>query len=146
MSWKRFSHVALAQAAYRFDSGPGHQHTKKATMAKTRSRRLRKKLRVGEFQQLGFLFEAELTQDADDEALVDAFLAQAITPNNLSFGGWATGGAIDKLGRQSVTEPERSAVLAWLTARPEVSALSATGLVDMWYSTQEAQQRTKLKG
>ena len=115
-------------------------------MAKTRSRRLRKKLHVGEFQQLGFLFEAELAKDADDEALVDDFLAQAIEPRSLSFGGWATGGAIDKLGRQSVTEEERSEVLAWLAARPEVAALSASGLVDMWFSTPEAQQRTKLKG
>ncbi|MDO9005963.1 MAG: YggL family protein [Aquabacterium sp.] len=115
-------------------------------MAKTRSRRLRKKLHVGEFQQLGFLFEAELAPDADDEALVDSFLTQAIGPRNLSFGGWATGGAIDKLGRQSVTEDDRSAVLTWLAARPEVTTLSASGLVDMWYSTPEAQQRTKLKG
>ena len=115
-------------------------------MAKTRSRRLRKKLHVGEFQQLGFLFEAELAKNTDDEALVDSFLVEAIAPRNLSFGGWATGGAIDKLGRQSVTEEDRSAVLAWLAARPEVTALSASGLVDMWYSTQEAQQRTKLKG
>ncbi|MBC7700062.1 YggL family protein [Aquabacterium sp.] len=115
-------------------------------MSKTRSRRLNKKLHVGEFQQLGFLFEAELAKNADDEALVDSFLVQAIAPRNLSFGGWATGGAIDKLGRQSVTEEDRSTVLAWLVARPEVTSLSASGLVDMWYSTPEAQQRTKLKG
>ncbi len=115
-------------------------------MAKSRSLRLRKKLHVGEFQQLGFLFEATLSKDADDEALVDAFLDQAIAPRGLSFGGWATGGAIDKLGRQSVTEDDRAAVLAWLVARAEVVALSASGLVDMWYSTPEAQQRTKLKG
>lgn len=124
-----------------------HFKTKqKEIMAKTRSRRLRKKLHVGEFQQLGFLFEAELTKNADDEALVDAFLTQTIAPRNLSFGGWATGGAIDKLGRQSVTEEDRSAVLGWLAARPEVTALSASGLVDMWFSTPEAQQRTRLKG
>ncbi|MGH6648312.1 YggL family protein [Aquabacterium sp.] len=115
-------------------------------MSKTRSRRLRKKLHVGEFQQLGFLFEAELTKNADDEALVDSFLSEVIATRNLSFGGWATGGAIDKLGRQSVTEDDRSAVLAWLAARTEVISLSATGLVDMWYSTPEAQQRTQLKG
>lgn len=115
-------------------------------MSKTRSRRLNKKLHVGEFQQLGFLFEAELAKNADDEALVDSFLVQAIAPRNLSFGGWATGGAIDKLGRQSVTEEDRSTVLAWLVARPEVTSLSASCLVDMWYSTPEAQQRTKLKG
>ncbi|MBA4109800.1 MAG: hypothetical protein C0487_09435 [Leptothrix sp. (in: Bacteria)] len=115
-------------------------------MSKTRNRRQRKKLRVAEFQQLGFLFEAELGKNADDEALVDSFLVEAIEPRNLSFGGWATGGAIDKLGRQSVTEEDRSAVLSWLAARPEVTALSASGLVDMWYSTPAAQQRTKLKG
>jgi uncharacterized protein YggL (DUF469 family) len=115
-------------------------------MAKNRSRRLRKKLHIGEFQELGFLFEAELTKGSDDEALVDAFLTEALAPRNLSFGGWATGGAVTKIGGQSVAEEERSAVLAWLAARPEVSTLSATSLIDMWFATEAAQQRTPLKG
>ena len=115
-------------------------------MAKNRSRRLLKKLHIGEFQELGFLFEAELAKDANDEALVDAFLADALASRSLGFGGWATGGTVAKIGNLSVTEDERSSVLAWLAARPEVVKLSATGLIDMWYATEAAQQRTQLKG
>ena len=115
-------------------------------MAIRRSRRLRKKLHVGEFKQLGFLFEATLAAGADDEALVDAFLTEVIAPRHLGFGGWATGGAVEKSGLQSVTEEDRSAVLAWLVARPDMATLSASGLIDMWYSSEEAQQRSKIKG
>ena len=115
-------------------------------MAKQRSRRQRKKLHVGEFQELGFLFNATLHDGSNDEALIDAFLAETMAPNDLSFGGWATGGAIQKIGRGSVTEEARQAVLNWLGARSEIAKLSATGLIDMWYSTDGARSYAAVKG
>lgn len=114
-------------------------------MSKHRSRRQCKKLHIGEFQELGFLFETTLQAGTNENALVEAFLTEAIDPNTLGFGGWATGGSVEKLGRGSVTEDQRQAVLSWLSARPEITSLSATGLVDMWYSTQEGEQLTVIK-
>lgn len=114
-------------------------------MSKHRSRRQCKKLHIGEFQELGFLFETTLKAGADDSALIEAFLGETIDPNALSFGGWATGGSVEKLGRGSVTEDQRQTVLSWLSARPEVTALSATGLVDMWYSTEAGERLSTIK-
>lgn len=59
-------------------------------MSKQRSRRLRKKLRLGEFQELGFsvdvTFRRLLTSDALD-VFLDALLLEAIEPRRLMYGG-----------------------------------------------------------
>lgn len=114
-------------------------------MSKQRSRRQRKKLHIGEFKELGFLFEAAIKPGADENALIEAFLTEAIDANELGFGGWATGGAVEKFGRGSMTEDQRQTVLNWLAARPEIATLSATGLIDMWYSTAAGEQFTTIK-
>lgn len=103
-------------------------------MAKQRSRRLRKKLHVGEFQEFGFAFKAELKADAREEVFVDALLEEVIEPNNLEFGGWATGGFVTKAVRGTVSEEERQAVLNWLRARPELASARASELVDAWHT------------
>lgn len=114
-------------------------------MAKARSRRLRKKLHLGEFQELGFFYEATIKDGIDEHAFIDGLLAEAIEPNGLGFGGWAGGGAVSKLSRGSVSEGERQAVLDWLARRPEVLSLSATGLVDMWHGMTDEHQLQPVK-
>ncbi|MGQ0599637.1 YggL family protein [Aquabacterium sp.] len=126
-----------------YDGRPNQ--TESTCMSKHRSRRQCKKLHIGEFQELGFLFEAALQSGTDENALLDAFLTQAIDPNGLGFGGWITGGVVEKFGRGSVTEDQRTAALSWLSARPEVKTLSATSLIDMWYSTAAGEQFTAIK-
>jgi hypothetical protein len=105
-------------------------------MSKQRSRRLRKKLHVGEFKQMGFAFEATLHPSANDDALIDALLGEVIAPMNLSFGGWATRGMVCHSDWRSVSADERRAVLDWVKARPEVISVQATELYDMWYDTE----------
>lgn len=114
-------------------------------MAKARSRRLRKKLHLGEFQELGFFYEAVIKDGIDEHAFIDGLLAEAIEPNGLGFGGWAGGGAVSKLRRGSVSAVERQAVLDWLAGRPEVLSLSATGLVDMWHGVIDPHARLQVK-
>ena len=114
-------------------------------MAKTRSRRLRKKLHLGEFQELGFFYEATIKGDIDEHAFIDGLLSEAMEPNGLAFGGWVGGGAVSKLRRGSVSEDERQFVLNWLAGRPEVVSLSATGLVDMWHGDTDAHQLQLVK-
>lgn len=114
-------------------------------MAKARSRRLRKKLRLGEFQELGFFYEATIKDDVDEHAFIDGLLSEAIEPNGLGFGGWVGGGAVSKLSRGSVSEDERQAVLDWLARCPEVQSLSATGLVDMWHGDTDTHQLQLVK-
>lgn len=78
-------------------------------MAKHRNRRQRKKLRVGEFRELGFSVSAELQAPLSDQqrnALVDAFLEQCIEANGMLFGG----GINEALDGYIVAEKNRSSV------------------------------------
>ena len=72
-------------------------------MTKHRSRRQRKKLHVGEFQEFGFAFKTQLKEGAREELFVDALLEEVIEPKGLEFGGWAHGGFITKSERGSVS-------------------------------------------
>jgi uncharacterized protein YggL (DUF469 family) len=105
-------------------------------------KRLRKKLHVREFQELGFEVRFRLTdhlsQDAFD-AVVDAFISQAIEAHGLVCGGggknleWTV--FVTREGRGSATEAHRQAIETWLAASPEVNAVQIGPLVDAWYPT-----------
>ena len=105
-------------------------------MTKVRTRRLRKKLRLGEFQELGFDVSFALgdgLSEAGIERFWDAFILEAIETNNLAFGGGGNDGFITAWGRGSATDAHRQVVLKWLTSRPEVSSAQAGQLVDAWH-------------
>lgn len=102
---------------------------------KLRTRRLRKKLRLGEFQEFGFKFETALNahSPADESALLDSFLAELIEPRSLAMGGWITQGFIVPFGRGSATEEDCRAVQHWLQARPEIKTARTGPLIDAWH-------------
>lgn len=105
-------------------------------MATNRSRRLRKKLCVDEFQELGF--ELNLTfKEGLDEAAVDNFLQQflneAVKANGLDFVGAEDFGFVCLGKRGSVSEEQRAQVEAWLKGRSELSEVSVSPLLDIWY-------------
>jgi uncharacterized protein YggL (DUF469 family) len=103
-------------------------------------KRLRKKLHVGEFQELGFevrfLVADNLSHDTFD-ALVDAFISQAIEAHGLLCGGggknpeWSV--FVTREGRGSVTAEHRQTIERWLAARPEVKIVQIGPLVDAWH-------------
>ena len=104
-------------------------------LSANRSRRLRKKLRVAEFQQLGFEVTFELQQpipEAQSWEFWDAFIAEAIESNGLMFGGGETG-FVCGARRASATEEHRQAVESWLTRRPEVKSVLVGQLEDSWH-------------
>ena len=103
-------------------------------MSKQRSRRLRKKLHVGEFQEFGFAFKNQIKPGTREEVFIDALLDEVIEPRGLEFGGWVSVGFITKAVRGSVSEEDRAAVIAWLSARPEVESGLASKLVDARYT------------
>lgn len=103
-------------------------------MSKQRSRRQRKKLHVGEFQEFGFAFKTQLKEGARDEVFMDALLEEVIEPKGLEFGGWTTGGFVTKAVRGTVSEEERAAVIDWLRARSDIASARASKLVDAWYT------------
>lgn len=108
---------------------------------KRRSRRLRKKLHVGEFQELGFGFEVEFKTPATSELqelMIDCFLSEVIEPRLLAFGGWIGGGFITCDGRGSVLEDDREAIQNWLAARPEIGEVRVGPLKDAWHAPEYA--------
>lgn len=103
-----------------------------------RSRRLRKKLHVDEFQELGFDIETELkvplVGNAEDELLI-AFVEGAIEPRGLIYGGGLTCGYVCKAGGGSATDEDREAVREWLQARTEFASVTVHNLSDAWYAS-----------
>lgn len=102
---------------------------------KRRSRRLRKKLHLGEFQELGFCIEAVLQQDLPDDAILDlwaVFIDEVIDPRQLIMGGLFSEAYIAPY-RGTCTEADREAVRQWFEARPEFSGVRVGSLEDNWY-------------
>jgi uncharacterized protein YggL (DUF469 family) len=105
-----------------------------------RNRRLRKKLHLGEFQQLGFEVSITLKPDLGIDALdhlLDEFILEAIEKNKLAFGGGTDGGFITTWKRGSASEAHRATVENWLSQRSEVVSVTLGPLVDAWYPEAE---------
>jgi len=102
-------------------------------------KRLRKKLRLAEFQELGFevFFRvADNTTDDIFDGVVDAFIAHAIEANGLMCGGggknpeWNVFVTLDRRG--SVTEEHCQAVQKWLETCSGVKEIRIGPFVDAW--------------
>lgn len=107
-------------------------------------RRLRKKLRRGEYRELGFELCFALPEHWDEETQLQ-FWDRAI--EQIEALGLAIGGAVGPrwdvvvtslADRASVTAAQREALLAWLAADPDISALQAGPLIDAWYGPVDA--------
>ncbi|HEP9622673.1 YggL family protein, partial [Pseudomonas aeruginosa] len=108
-------------------------------MATNRSRRLRKKLCVDEFQELGFELNFHYKEGVDADA-VNAFMLrfidQAIEANELTYGGCDEFGFVCLARRGSVNEEQRALIEAWLKQQPELASVEVGALVDAWYPEQ----------
>lgn len=115
-------------------------------MATNRSRRLRKKLCVDEFQELGFELSFQY-KEAQSAAAIDAFMrrfaADAVEPNELVYGGCDEYGFICLAQRGSVTEEQRAAIEGWLKQQPELAEFTAGPLMDAWYPDQSVNGKTE---
>ena len=105
-------------------------------MSKNRSPRLTKKLKLGEFQEFGFAFSAELTEKMEMEAqeqLIIGLLEAVIEKRNLALSGWIDGGFVTKLKSGSTTEEDKKAVEDWLKSNKALKAVEVGPMVDAWY-------------
>lgn len=108
--------------------------------AKNRSKRLRKKLFVGEFAVMGFEFSCKINLDneSDFDVLFDG-LVDLIESRNLLVGGGGDnndfeGYILSKERYGSATEEDRAAILAWLNAQNPISDSWVGELSDAYYS------------
>lgn len=109
------------------------------------NKRLRKKKRIGEFQQLGFAVGFRFSGDLDTEsrnALTDRFIEEAIENNNLQFGGggfdpeW--NGIVEAEGaRGSTTNEHRELVKQWFIQEPDIFEYYVSNFIDAWYADYE---------
>lgn len=107
--------------------------------AKNRSQRLRKKLRVDEFQELGFDVAWKFADDTDSDAIdtfLNRFFDEVIEPNELGFGGegdhlWHGLICTQQIGK--CTEEHRSVVEKWLTDNG-ATTVSVSELYDVWWA------------
>lgn len=101
-----------------------------------RTRRLRKKLKIAEFQELGFEYKAALAGAMDEQAqskMIEDLVTEVIEPRGLALGGWVHSGFVSKNGLGSVTEEDRAAVNQWLASRAELKNVEVSVLIDAWY-------------
>ena len=108
------------------------------------NRRLRKKKRVGEFQELGFEVGYHVPDDWSDirrEEFLWEFLEHAIEANGLEAGG---GGGnpmnffvVSAKSRGSATNGQREAVKRWLSHQSAVTLGEVGPLRDAWYGWDE---------
>ena len=107
-------------------------------MAIQRSRRLRKKMHIDEFQELGFSVSwrfPEGTADTEIDAALDALISEVIEPNGLAFDGsgylkWEGLICLQKTGK--CTDEHRELVRNWLVAR-QYGDVTVTDLFDVWW-------------
>lgn len=103
---------------------------------KERSRRQRKKMHIGEFQELGFEYEVEFKNKlpADEqEALMDKFLTEVVVPRRLMLGGWLSEGFVTAYPRGSAKDEDRTAVEQWLKAQFKDASVRVSELKDAGY-------------
>jgi uncharacterized protein YggL (DUF469 family) len=103
-------------------------------------KRLRKKLRIGEFQELGFSVDCRFVDDFTEAAMdsfMDAFIEQAIEANALFLAGggdrthWS-GFVTSAKHRGSATEADRAHLQEWLDRRTEVLNVTIGPLTNAW--------------
>lgn len=103
-------------------------------------KRLRKKLRMGEFRQFGFEVRFRLPDELPEaglDAFWDSFIDEAVEARGLLCGGtcgrkWDV--FVTRSGRDSATDEDRRAVAVWLEQHPMASAADVGPLVDAWHS------------
>ncbi|MCI1190055.1 YggL family protein [Hymenobacter sp. DH14] len=97
-------------------------------------KRLRKKLRLREFQEVGFSvkFDLKLPDSKAEDDFGDR-LINAIESNHLLLGGGLNDFFVQSDSSRKTSETDRQAVEAWLQQQPEVAAITIGPLVDAWY-------------
>ncbi|WP_130831654.1 YggL family protein [[Erwinia] mediterraneensis] len=107
-------------------------------MAQQRSRRLRKKLHIDEFQELGFSVAWRFPQGSSEEQIdntLNDFINEAIDPNGLAYDGsgylqWEGLVCLQKTGK--CTDEHRELVRKWLEDR-QLEDIQVTELFDVWW-------------
>lgn len=101
-----------------------------------RSRRLRKKLHLGEFQEFGLQIQLQFKTGYQTEAIWHEWISW-LESQHLSFGGGGSdrhlAGFVTQNGHGSLTEQHRSQIQLWLSQQPWLQHAQVSELIDAWY-------------
>ncbi len=102
-------------------------------MAKTRNRRLRKKLHFGEFVEKGFEVAFSLRPEVTQMDFLVS-ITDVLFPNKMAFSKFKNEEKIFVSGRESSLEDkDRTLVAAWLEQQNYVTSSDVGHLVDAWH-------------
>ncbi|VYT68878.1 DUF469 family protein [Metakosakonia massiliensis] len=107
-------------------------------MAKNRSRRLRKKMHIDEFQEIGFSVTWRFPEGTSEEQIdkvVDDFISEAVEPAGLIFGGsgyLAWEGLVCKQEVGHCNEEDQARVRKWLEEH-QLEEVRVSELFDIWW-------------
>ncbi|WP_322740485.1 50S ribosome-binding protein YggL [Pseudomonas kielensis] len=93
-------------------------------------------MHISQMWELGFELNLDFKEDLADEAIdafLDAFLKEAMEANGLGYVGGDDYGLVCLQKRGSVSEEQRAAVEAWLKGRSELTEVTVSPLLDVWY-------------
>lgn len=98
-------------------------------------KRLRKKLRIKEFQELGFQvsFDSAVEPKSAAELAFMKELLAFVESIGLFIGGSSTDFYAVADGRNSATPEQQEALRTWLSQQPQVSNITIGPLTDAWY-------------
>ena len=100
-------------------------------------KRLRKKLRLREFQEMGFQVDFEFVNyplEPSDWEFYDTVAAFAAT-NNLHINGIENSFYVTAAPRKSVTPAQHQLMADWLARQPNITDLQVGPLSDAWHIT-----------
>lgn len=112
---------------------------KQNEMNKHRSRRLRKKLRVGEFQEFGVNIELVFNHtNLEFEQAIDELLDYVEAQECVFYGGGKLAGNnisgfVCRSERGSLTETQVNELKNWLQQTPWITTFSVSGFIDVWH-------------
>jgi uncharacterized protein YggL (DUF469 family) len=97
-------------------------------------KRLRKKLRLREFQEIGFHTDFSLSAPSTEAefAFWDKLIA-FVEKQRLEIGGGINSFYATRVGRGTATDVDRKELRAWLQQQPEVSVVKVWPLDDAWH-------------
>ncbi|TNG91393.1 DUF469 domain-containing protein [Pasteurellaceae bacterium USgator11] len=107
-------------------------------MAIQRNRRQRKKMHLGEFQELGFVVRWQFADNTSVEAIdatLDRFIAEVIKPNGLAYEGsgylnWEGLVCLESIG--NCNDSHRTLVAQWLKDN-QLQQVETSELFDIWW-------------
>ena len=105
-------------------------------LAKRRSRRLLKKMRLGVFQEFGCEISAAIKANTgEDDALdlLEELIVEVLMPRDLQLGGGWRCAFIARRSPGSMTEDDRAALHTWLSNQPMIESFKVEQLQDAWY-------------